>query len=130
MESTILEQKDRVRDNTSDLVNFNIDRETFERIKLLRRKGPAAIKARIRELGDEWDIERTLALNAASVALAGLVLGSSVDRRWYLLTGAVAAFLAQHAIQGWCPPLPLLRKMGVRTQGEIDEERELLMRLL
>ena len=34
----------------------------------------------------------------------------------------VAAFLLQHALQGWCPPLPLLRRMGMRTSAEIHEE--------
>jgi hypothetical protein len=29
----------------------------------------------------------------------------------------------QHAIQGWCPPVPLLRRLGFRTPAEICEER-------
>jgi hypothetical protein len=36
---------------------------------------------------------------------------------------AVTAFLFQHAVQGWWPPLPLIRRLGVRTLREIDEER-------
>ena len=35
----------------------------------------------------------------------------------------VAAFLLQHALQGWCPPLPVFRWYGVRTQSEIEQER-------
>ncbi|HET9942578.1 MAG TPA: hypothetical protein VFR05_04515, partial [Terriglobia bacterium] len=31
--------------------------------------------------------------------------------------------LLQHAVQGWCPPVPLFRRLGIRTQREIDEER-------
>ena len=38
----------------------------------------------------------------------------------------VGAFLLQHALQGWCPPLPLLRQLGVRTAEEINEERTAL----
>ncbi len=34
----------------------------------------------------------------------------------------VAAFLLQHALQGWCPPLPLLRRLGIRTAAEIHDE--------
>jgi hypothetical protein len=29
----------------------------------------------------------------------------------------------QHALQGWCPLLPLLRSVGFRTQYEIERER-------
>ena len=46
-----------------------------------------------------------------------------MNRRWYLLPAAVATFLLQHAVQGWCPPVGLFRRLGVRTQREIDEER-------
>jgi hypothetical protein len=38
-------------------------------------------------------------------------------------------FLLQHAVQGWCPPLPLLRRLGVRTADEINEERYALKAL-
>ena len=46
-----------------------------------------------------------------------------VDRRLLVLPGLVAAFLLQHALQGWCPPVPLFRHLGFRTAAEIDEER-------
>jgi hypothetical protein len=32
-------------------------------------------------------------------------------------------FFGQHALQGWCLPVPLLRRLGVRTQREIERER-------
>ena len=35
-------------------------------------------------------------------------------------------FLLQHALQGACPPLDMLRHLGVRYQSEIDEERRWL----
>jgi hypothetical protein len=41
----------------------------------------------------------------------------------------VAAFLFQHAIQGWCPPVPILRRMGFRTASEIEQERQALKAL-
>ena len=80
------------------------------------------LSARILELEREWDIERTLEANAAAVSLAGLALGLTVDRRFLLLPCAVAAFLLQHALQGWCPPLPILRRLGIRTAAEIHQE--------
>ena len=83
---------------------------------------PVFIDERIRELEREWDVERTLEANGAIVALAGLVLGVTVDRRYLAIPAAVGAFMLQHALQGWCPPLPLLRRMGVRTAAEIHQE--------
>ena len=72
-----------------------------------------------------WDIERTLEANASLVALIGLGLGAFVHRRFYLLPAVVAGFLLQHALQGWCPPLPVFRRLGVRTAREIEERTTL-----
>jgi hypothetical protein len=52
-----------------------------------------------------------------------------VDRRWLALPGVVGTFLLQHGLQGWCPPLPLFRLLGVRTKEEIKEERYALRAL-
>jgi hypothetical protein len=115
---------------TAERVERRTPRDVNERIYSDMRKRVAAcyalsdeqIDARIRELEQEWDIERTLEANAATVILAGLALGSLVDKRWYWLSAGAAGFLLQHALQGWCPPLPFLRRRGVRTAREIYEE--------
>ncbi|HEX6006061.1 MAG TPA: hypothetical protein VFZ14_18870 [Burkholderiales bacterium] len=80
-------------------------------------------------LDREWDIERTLEANASSLALVGLGLGAFVNRRYFALPAVIAGFLLEHALQGWCPPVPLLRRLGFRTQSEIDEERYALKAL-
>jgi hypothetical protein len=64
-----------------------------------------------------------LEANAASIALSGTALGLFLDRRFLVLPALVMAFLLQHALQGWCPPAPLLRRLGVRTSSEIEAER-------
>ena len=56
-------------------------------------------------------------------------MGAIVSRKWFALPGVVAGFLLQHALQGWCPPLPIFRRLGVRTQSEIDHERYALKAL-
>jgi hypothetical protein len=84
--------------------------------------GPRAIDERIAQLEREWDIERALEANAATLALVGIGLGAFVDRRFLVLPATVAGFLLQHALQGWCPPVPVMRRLGVRTQAEIHEE--------
>ena len=83
----------------------------------------------MQELDEEWDIERAIQANAATLAFAGLALGLGRDRRLLVIPIAVAAFLLQHALQGWCPPVPVLRRMGFRTATEIDEERMALKAL-
>ncbi len=113
---------ERVERHTPQHVNARIYSEMRRRVAECYALSDEEIDARIRELEQEWDIERTLEANAASVILAGLALGTFTDRRWYLLSAAAAGFLLQHALQGWCPPLPLFRRRGVRTAREIYEE--------
>ncbi|HEY0355438.1 MAG TPA: hypothetical protein VGC29_04490 [Flavisolibacter sp.] len=77
-------------------------------------------------MNKEWDIERCLEATSGTNVLLGLVLGFTVDKKWFLLSAISSAFLIQHAIQGWCPPLPVFRSLGIRTKEEIDTEREAL----
>jgi hypothetical protein len=56
------------------------------------------------------------------------VLSATVDRRFIVLPAIVYGFFLQHAIQGWCPPLPVFRHLGVRTQAEIEREKAALAR--
>lgn len=119
----------RVPAHTDASVNELIRQRTEDNIARYRNAGPAAIDRRLRELNAEWDIERTLEANAATASLIGLTLGATVDRRWYLFPAVVAGFLLQHALQGWCPPLPVFRRLGIRTSYEIDYERYALKAL-
>ena len=113
---------ERVPRHTDEDLNERIITQT-SRTVASAATDPRLIDRRLRELDWEWDIERALEANAAAVALAGLVLGRLVNPRWYYLSTAVATFLLQHALQGWCPPVGFFRRIGVRTQREIDEER-------
>jgi len=112
----------RVAQNTNAIVNDRIQGRTLHDVSRFVGADPVFIDERIQELNKEWDIERTLEANAASASLIGLVLGVAVDRRFLVLPAAVAVFLLQHALQGWCPPLPLFRRLGIRTAREIQDE--------
>lgn len=114
---------ERVPLHTSDEANARIQQTTAENLARYESASGEEIEQRLHELDREWDIERTLEANASSVALLGLGLGAFVNRRFFALPAVVAGFLLQHAIQGWCPPLAVFRRLGVRTQREIDEER-------
>ncbi len=119
---------ERVSAHTADAVNRQIRREAEERIGYFATH-PADIPTRLRELDREWDIERTLEANASTLAFTGVVLGATVDKRWLALPALVLTFLFQHAVQGWCPPVPVLRRLGFRTASEIEQERYALKAL-
>jgi hypothetical protein len=115
--------KYRVSDNTAQKINRRIQREMRDRVASCTQQGPEAIESRLRELDEEWDIERAIEAMASTFTLASLLLGLTVNRRFLIFPVAVAGFLLQHAVQGWCPPIPVLRRIGFRTADEISHER-------
>ena len=114
---------DRVRSSTAGHVNEEIDHQTDINIHHYKGKSRAEILERIQMLDKEWDIEQVLEVNASTLALTGLILGLTKNRKWLFLPAIVLPFLLQHGLQGWCPLLPLLRRFGIRTRGEIDREK-------
>jgi hypothetical protein len=120
---------DRVRANTAAEVNRRVDEQIERNIRHYSGQTKEEICRRIQDLDQEWDIERVLETMASSLSLSGIVLGATADRRWFLVPTIVLSFLLMHAIRGWCPPLPILRSLGIRTREEIDRERYALKAL-
>ncbi|HEY7559610.1 MAG TPA: hypothetical protein VIH18_32900 [Candidatus Binatia bacterium] len=114
---------ERVRANTAIEINQKIDQKTEENIRYYSGRPTDEITRRIWELETEWDVERVLQAMASVFSLTGLTLGTTVARRWFILPSVVLSFLLLHAVQGWCPPLPVLRRLGFRTREEIDREK-------
>lgn len=119
----------RVPLHTNPQINERIRQQTQRSAACAAAGGRAAIEQRLVELDAEWDIERLLETNAASVVLVTSLLGLTVNRKFLLLPPLVGGFLLQHAILGWCPPVPLFRRLGFRTADEIAEERYALKAL-
>jgi hypothetical protein len=113
----------RVPLHTDEVVNEQICSEIARTIDRYRTASRGQLDARLAELDAEWDIERLLEANAASLVIIGTALGRLVNRRWYSLPTLVGVFLLQHAVQGWCPPVPVFRRLGFRTAREIGYER-------
>src|SRR4051812_13170574 len=113
---------DAVRAATKPAVQQKIDRNIREQIIHFASQPKEVITRRIIELENEWDIERVLEANAAGIGLASLLWGVLVNRKCLAVTATVLIFLLLHSTQGWCPPVPVLRRMGVRTRREIDRE--------
>src|SRR5687767_9619733 len=113
----------RVEDQTCSRINQKIQQEIEQRIGYYRHH-PEKRAERLKQLDEEWDIERALETGSSSLSLAGLALTLLTGRKRYLILPlAVQAFFLEHALQGWCPPLPIFRRLGFRTQSEIQQER-------
>jgi hypothetical protein len=119
----------RVSENTSDSINAKNRRQIEENVNYYASAGPEAIQRRIEELDREWDIERVLEAHAGGVALLSVLMGILGNRKLLLFPAVIGGFLMQHAIQGWCPPLPIFRRLGIRSMGEINRERYALKAL-
>jgi hypothetical protein len=124
-----LEERDRVREHTDPDVNTAVDRETIRCLETYAASDRSGIDRHVYDLEREWDIERVLETNAGIAALAGTLLGVTVNKKFLILPGVVFGFLMQHAIQGWCPPVPVFRAFGIRTRKEINRERYALKAL-
>ena len=124
----IAQSADRVTQNTDRQINDRIQHEMEMRLAYFSQH-PEQIDRRLAELDREWDIERVLETGSSTLTLTGLLLSIIGSRKWLLLSLAVQGFFMQHALEGWCPPLPLFRRLGVRTAEEINQERYALKAL-
>ena len=119
----------RVALNTNPKVNINIRNETIGNLNNYNESSEVEISDRIKHLNSEWDTERFLETNAALIIIISTFLGIKSCKYWFLLTSTVGIFLLQHALQGWCPPVPIIRKMRIRTAEEINNEKTVLKML-
>lgn len=127
---TLPSTQTKVTEATPDYINQQIERETEARINHFKREKPEAIKERIAELEREWDTEKVLKITLAGLALSSSLLTLAATKKWALASGVASAFLLQQALQGWSPPLYLIRRKGVRTPSEINLEKQALKNLL
>jgi hypothetical protein len=140
-EATIYQQLerevDRVRDHSAHHVNRKIARTMHASVQQTVREGRDAILKRLAELDREWDIDRVLMANFAVAGGASFLTGLERSRPrlfgyrrrrngWLYFFGAQLGFLLMHAGIGWCPPVAVWRRFGVRTKNEIEVERQLL----
>ena len=111
----------RVPRHTPDALNERIREKT--RLNLIRwGTTEENIEKRMKTLNREWDIERVLEANASSLVVMGTLLGAFLNPWFHLIPFLVGGFLLQHAVQGWCPPIRLFRRLGFRTHAEIASE--------
>jgi hypothetical protein len=115
---------DAIRAHTPPEIQEQIDSTLEERIRFYAAQPGKVIARRLKELDEEWDLDRLLTANVAGLALGGVVfsfLGGG--KKWLLISGGALAYLLMHGLQGWCPPATAMRRFGIRTRTEIDAER-------
>ncbi len=133
-------QGDRVRHHSSVVANDRIDAQTMHGFETSVRQGRGSIVRRLTQLEKEWDIDRALMVNFAIAGGVAFLIGMrryttsgllSRKRKGFLyLFGAQLGFLLLHGIVGWCPPVPVFRRLGFRTSREIEGERRALEQVL
>jgi hypothetical protein len=116
----------RVEQHTDRKINEEIRDRMIAAAFDYAKRSEAEISVRIKQLDREWDTERLLEVTTGLLALGGIALGFALHIGWFIVAGLAALFLLQHALQGWCPVLPIIRKLGFRTPHEIHEEKTAL----
>ena len=108
---------------TDPKLNEEIRKQSLNALNIYKNCKEPELTQRIAQLNQEWDTERVLEVHASLLVLLSSYLGIKSSRIWFVLTGVVAIFMLQHALQGWSPALPFIRKYGVRTADEIYAEK-------
>ena len=116
----------RISEWTSRKLNERIFNQTQKNVEQFCGTDQETLARRLEELDREWDFERAIQTGASLQILLGLTLGTFVNRKWYAWSAVVGGFLLLFALAGWAPPLPILRRLGFRTQAEIEQERDAL----
>lgn len=112
----------RVTIKSDPTVNNDIRNNTISCLDTYKDASADIKTKKIKDLTNEWDIERIVETNSSAIILLASLFGLKRSK-WFLLTGVISFFVLQHALQGWCPSLPILRKLRVRTSEEINNEK-------
>jgi hypothetical protein len=119
----------RVEANTSDALNTQFDKQLKANIQKYANATTAELDQRLVELDREWNIERIIEMQAPTAIALGAILGATGNRKWYGYAAVAASMVILHNLQGWYPLLPLFRRLGIRSQHEIEQERSALRAL-
>jgi hypothetical protein len=114
----------RVALHTNRKINKQIEQKTLAYLTKYLNASYEELTGRLEELSREWDTERVLETNDGMLIFISSILGITTRKPpWFIITGVTGFFLAQHALQGWCLLTPIIRKLGIRTAEEINQEK-------
>ena len=120
----------KVKLHTKREINEKIEQKTQQNIKEYQGASKELLNKRLQQLDREWDTERVLETKATSLILIFTILGFAKRKCWFFLSGIVSFSLLLHAILGWCPSLPIIRCLGIRTPEEIQDEKTAIKSLI
>jgi hypothetical protein len=120
---------ERVEANSSRQINQKIQNSIKANLEKYSRAGYLAIQRRLHKLDREWTTERAIEVEAPLMIAFGSGLTYFFGRKFLALPIFSASMLLLHGIKGWYPLLPLFRRMGLRSQNEILQERRGLLEL-
>lgn len=110
-------------------VTNKIDGTTAARLGACAAADPGTLATGLDALDREWDTERLLEAEAASMGLLGLALGVLVHPRLLVPPAFVAGSVLVHALTGRYPLMPAFLRAGVRTSREVARKRYALKAL-
>lgn len=113
---------DRARRHTARSVLRRIDDDTVDHLLEVEHH-PEAAGERLQALDREWDLDRTLEVEAATVGLLGLALGVLVRPAFLAVPATVGGAVFLFGTRGIYPLLPIFRRLGIRSAREIERER-------
>lgn len=116
----------RVEANTSPALTRRFEDQLRANISRYVGADRSTIDQRLGELDREWNVERLIETEAPLMIGLGIALGLAKDRKWFALSALAASMVILHNLQGWYPLVPLFRRLGLRTQNEIEQERNAL----
>jgi len=123
VDASVQSDPDRIRRLTFKEDLERIDKGTRDSVRKYANTDASAIARRLAELDSEWPVERALMAGAGSFVWLGLLLGATVHRRLTAVSAVAGAMLLLFSVFGWAPPVLIMRRLGVRTQREINRER-------
>jgi len=115
--------RDNVRRHTPARLNRKIDQAMMKRVVEYSKKSAEEIGVHIKELDQEWDLERIVETGAGTFALTGLLMSGLKSRKWLVISAATLGVLLQHSLTRRSLPIKALRAVGIRTRREIDAEK-------
>jgi hypothetical protein len=127
--AAMISTSERVDMNTPAAIKRKFDEQLRESVAKYAHGDRHQIDQRLHELDREWNVERIIETEAPVMVGLGLALGLAHNRRWFALSATAAGMVLLHSLQGWYPLLPLFRRLGVRSQHEIEQERSALRAL-
>lgn len=80
------------------------------------------IRQKIEQLEHEWPIERILEVAGAAFLIANIFMNKNMRIKVQEMGDSLAELLGVENLSEWTPPAGLLKKLGISSQADIEEQ--------